>query len=115
MHDKYLSLPFEILSGLSEGFLLCPLLFNIFITNFCHVIKHSKYLLFAEDFKILHIVTSIVLFNLTLEKIIHNLTVNPRGSIFNRTRQYVAYAYDAVTIGRSKQVNSEVIQEMGNK
>ena len=40
-----------------------------------------------------------------------NITVNPRGSIFNRPRHYMAYADDAI-IGRSAKVISEVIQQM---
>jgi hypothetical protein len=38
--------------------------------------------------------------------------VNPRGSIFNRTRQYMAYADDDVIIGRSTQIIDTVIQGM---
>jgi hypothetical protein len=42
---------------------------------------------------------SILLFYLTWEKMIHNITVNPRGSILNGTWQYGAHA-DDVIIGR---------------
>jgi hypothetical protein len=56
---------------------------------------------------------STLLINLTLEKTIHNTRVNSRGSIFNKTRWYTAYADDFVIIGRSMQVINDVIQEMG--
>lgn len=42
-------------------------------------------------------------FNLILEKIIHNTTVNPRGIIFNRSKQYMAYADDDVNAEGSRQ------------
>ena len=51
-------------------------------------------------------------FNLTLDIIIHNTTVNPRGTIFNRCKQYMAYADDAVITERSRLVINKVIQEM---
>jgi hypothetical protein len=45
---------------------------------------------------------STLLFNFTLEKIVQNRTVNPRGTVYNGTRQYITYA-DDVIIGRSTQ------------
>jgi hypothetical protein len=47
-----------------------------------------------------------------LEKVISNIELNSGGSIFTRTRQYMAYADDMVFIGRSLQAVSEVIQQM---
>ena len=47
-----------------------------------------------------------------LEKIIHNVTMNPRCSIFNRTRHCMAYANDDVITGRSTPVINKVIQDM---
>jgi hypothetical protein len=47
-----------------------------------------------------------------LEKVMHNIELNPGGSIFTRTRQYMAYADDMVVIGRSLQAVSEVIQQV---
>jgi hypothetical protein len=47
-----------------------------------------------------------------LEKLIRNIELNPGGSIFTRTRQYMAYANDMVVIGRSLQAVCEVIQQM---
>jgi len=45
---------------------------------------------------------SALLFNVTLEKIVQNITVNPRGTVFIWTRQYMTYV-DDVIIGRSSQ------------
>jgi hypothetical protein len=47
-----------------------------------------------------------------LEKVICNIELNPGGSIFTRTRQYMAYADDMDVIGRSLQAVSEVTQQM---
>jgi hypothetical protein len=38
--------------------------------------------------------------------------LNPGGSIFTRTRQYMTYEKDMAVIGRSLQAVSEVIQQM---
>jgi hypothetical protein len=43
---------------------------------------------------------STLLFNLCMEKIIRNIRINPGGTIFNRTRQCLAYADDVVILGR---------------
>jgi hypothetical protein len=45
------SLPFEVFSGVPQR-CFRNLVFNIFINDHCNVIKHSKYLLFADDIKI---------------------------------------------------------------
>jgi hypothetical protein len=42
-----------------------------------------------------------------MEKIIRNVKTNPGGTIFNRTRQYLAYADDVVILGRSVRYISE--------
>jgi hypothetical protein len=55
---------------------------------------------------------STLLFNIMLEKVIHNTELNQGGSVFTRTRQYMAYADDMAVIGRSLQAVSEVIQQM---
>jgi hypothetical protein len=44
---------------------------------------------------------STLLFNLCMEKIIRNVKTNPEGTIFNRTRQCLAYADDVVILRRS--------------
>jgi hypothetical protein len=46
------SLPFEVPSGVPQGSILGPLLFNIFINHLCAVIEYSNFLLFADDVKI---------------------------------------------------------------
>jgi hypothetical protein len=51
-------------------------------------------------------------FNIMLEKVIRNTELNPGGSIFTTTRQYMVYADDMAVIGRSLQAVSEVIQQM---
>jgi hypothetical protein len=53
-----LSSPFEILSGVPQGSVLGPLLFNAFINDICDVVAHSKFLLFADDIKIFRAVNS---------------------------------------------------------
>jgi hypothetical protein len=42
---------------------------------------------------------SIFLFSIMLEKVIRNTELSPGGSIFTRTRQYMAYADDMAVIG----------------
>jgi hypothetical protein len=39
---------------------------------------------------------SVLLFNFGQKKIVREIILNPGGSIFNRTRQYLAYADDTV-------------------
>jgi hypothetical protein len=51
IHGIY-SIPFEVLSGVPQGSVLGPLLFNIFVNDLCNVIKHSRYLSCADDIKI---------------------------------------------------------------
>jgi hypothetical protein len=43
---------------------------------------------------------STVLFNIMLQNAIGNIKLNSGGSIFTRTRQYMAYTDDMVFIGR---------------
>jgi hypothetical protein len=42
---------------------------------------------------------STLLFNLSMEKVIRNVKTNPGGTIFNRTRQCLAYADNVVILG----------------
>jgi hypothetical protein len=55
---------------------------------------------------------STLLFNIGLEKVIRNMEINPGATIFNRTRQYMAYADDIVVIGRSVGTLNEVHMQM---
>ena len=47
-----------------------------------------------------------------MEKIIRNVRINPGGTIFNRTRQYLAYADDVVILGRSEGYIRKTTEEM---
>jgi hypothetical protein len=44
--------------------------------------------------------------------VIRNIEINPGGTIFNRTRQFMAYADDLAAIGRSVGVLNEVLMQL---
>ena len=44
--------------------------------------------------------------------IIRNVRINPGGTIFNRTRQCLAYADDVVILGRSERYIEKTLEEM---
>jgi len=54
---------------------------------------------------------STLLFNLCMEMIIRNIRINPGGTIFNRTRQCLAYADDVVILGKSEGYIKETLEE----
>jgi retron-type reverse transcriptase len=53
------SFSFSILSGVPQGCALGPLLFNIFVSDLSAIIRHSTFLLFADDLKIYRNVKSV--------------------------------------------------------
>jgi hypothetical protein len=54
----FVSSSFEVLSGVPQGSVLRPLLFNMFINDISDAVVHSKYLLVADDVKIYRAVKS---------------------------------------------------------
>ena len=47
-----------------------------------------------------------------MEKIIRNVRINPGGTIYNRTRQCLAYVDDVVILGRSEGYIKKTLEEM---
>jgi hypothetical protein len=44
--------------------------------------------------------------------VMRNIEINPGGTIFSRTRQFMAYADDVAVIGRSAGVLNEVLMQL---
>ena len=55
---------------------------------------------------------STLLFNLCMEKIITNVGFNPSETIYDRTRQCLAYADDVMILGRSEEYIEKTLEEM---
>jgi hypothetical protein len=57
-YSGILSTPSEVQSGVPQGSVSGPSLFNIYKNDFCDIIKHSNCLLFADDLKVCRAVSS---------------------------------------------------------
>ena len=55
---------------------------------------------------------STLLFNLCMEKIIRNVRIGPDGTIFNRTKQCLAYEDDVVILRRTEGYIKRTLEEM---
>jgi hypothetical protein len=54
----------------------------------------------------------ILLFNTGLDGVMINIEINPCGTIFNRTRQFIAYADDEAVTGRTVGAPNEVLMQL---
>jgi hypothetical protein len=57
-------------------------------------------------------VISAILFNIVLEYVISRLTITPKGIIFNKMTEFIAYADDTVLLGRSVNYLKETLEEL---
>ena len=55
---------------------------------------------------------STTLFNIVLEKVIWNIETNRNGTIFNRVRQYIAYADDVLILAWSVRAIEETVTQI---
>jgi hypothetical protein len=51
-------------------------------------------------------------FNTAPEKVVRNIEINSHGTIFNRTRQVIAYADDVAIFGRTMGALNEVLMQI---
>jgi hypothetical protein len=56
-------------------------------------------------------VISTILFNIVLEYVISRLTITPKGTVFNRVTQCIAYADDIFLSGRSVNYLKKILEE----
>jgi hypothetical protein len=54
------------------------------------------------------------LFNIVLKNAIRNIEINPNGTIFNRTKQYLAYADGMVILGRLVRAIEDMLAQLKN-
>jgi hypothetical protein len=55
---------------------------------------------------------STLLFNIGLEKVMRKIGINPCDTLFNRTRQVIAYADDVAITGRTVGVLNKVLTQL---
>jgi len=94
-------IPLEVLPGVPQGPLLGPLLFSVFINDFCNSIEHSRYCLFADDITVSRTVSSALLppniDAISAAKCMTLNTGNTRVIAFTRKTKVINYNYKPAT------------------